>query len=166
MKNLYKIQEELYIIDNNHKVFENGIWAMCSFTGDILKNRNGQYAYKVILTTNNLLIKNGVQAIDDDFLEWLVKNPSCEEVEVIYGLFNPMGRQVDPNNLGHNHSQCIWKHKIIFQKEESKQEKMYSEEDMREAIIFALGGMYGYQWGKEGETENQINKYLQELKKK
>jgi hypothetical protein len=45
-------------------------------------------------------------------------------------------------------------------------EQMYSKKDMREAIIFGLNGMYGYQWGKEGQTENQINKYLQELKKK
>ena len=37
---------------------------------------------KIILTTNDQLIKEGVQAIDDEFLEWFVKNPSCEEVEV------------------------------------------------------------------------------------
>ena len=82
MKNIYKIQDELYIIDNNEKVTQNEIWAKCSFTGDILKKRNGQYAYKVILTTNNLLIQDGVQAIDDEFLEWFIQNPSCEEVEV------------------------------------------------------------------------------------
>jgi hypothetical protein len=45
-------------------------------------------------------------------------------------------------------------------------ERMFSEEDMREAIIFGLNGMYGYQWGKEGQIDNQINKYLQEFKKK
>ena len=28
------------------------------------------------------MIQNGVQAIDDKFLEWFVKNPSCEEVEI------------------------------------------------------------------------------------
>jgi len=38
---------------------------------------------KIILTTDVDLIKDGVQAIDDEFLEWFVKNPSCEEVEVI-----------------------------------------------------------------------------------
>jgi len=37
---------------------------------------------KVILTTDQDLIKDGVQAIDDEFLEWFVKNPSCESVEV------------------------------------------------------------------------------------
>jgi len=35
---------------------------------------------KIILTTDPLL--DGVQAIDDEFLEWFVKNPSCESVEV------------------------------------------------------------------------------------
>jgi hypothetical protein len=35
---------------------------------------------KIILTTDQDLIKDGVQAIDDEFLEWFVKNPSCEEV--------------------------------------------------------------------------------------
>ena len=38
---------------------------------------------KIILTTDQELIKNGVQSIDDEFLEWFVKNPSCEEVEVL-----------------------------------------------------------------------------------
>ena len=37
---------------------------------------------KIILTTDQDLIKDGVQAIDNEFLEWFVKNPSCEEVEV------------------------------------------------------------------------------------
>ena len=38
---------------------------------------------KIVLTTDPDLIKDGVQAIDDDFLEWFVNNPSCEEVEVV-----------------------------------------------------------------------------------
>jgi hypothetical protein len=37
---------------------------------------------KIILTTDIDLINDGVQAIPDDFLEWFVKNPSCEEVRV------------------------------------------------------------------------------------
>ena len=40
---------------------------------------------KVILTTDSDLIKDGVQAIDDEFLEWFVKNPNCEEVEIENG---------------------------------------------------------------------------------
>jgi hypothetical protein len=41
---------------------------------------------KIILTTDQDLIKDGVQAIDDEFLEWFVKNPSCERVEIDFSL--------------------------------------------------------------------------------
>jgi hypothetical protein len=37
---------------------------------------------KIILTTDQDLIDDGVQSIDDEFLEWFVNNPSCEEVEI------------------------------------------------------------------------------------
>ena len=51
----------------NNKVYEFGL---------------APYAKKIILTTDQDLIKDGVQTIDDEFLEWFVKNPSCEEVEI------------------------------------------------------------------------------------
>ena len=37
---------------------------------------------KIILTTDQDLIKDGVQEISDEFLEWFVKNPKCNWVEV------------------------------------------------------------------------------------
>jgi len=40
------------------------------------------YIKKIILTTDQDLIADGVQSIDDEFLEWFVKNRSCEKVEV------------------------------------------------------------------------------------
>jgi hypothetical protein len=43
--------------------------------------RNNHYK-KVILTTDQDLMKDGVQAIDDEFLEWFCKNSSCEFVDV------------------------------------------------------------------------------------
>jgi hypothetical protein len=43
-------------------------------------------AKKIILTTDQELIADGIQAIDDEFLEWFVKNPSCESVEVNEGI--------------------------------------------------------------------------------
>jgi hypothetical protein len=65
---------------------------------------------KIILTTNQDLIKDGVQAIPDEFLEWFVKNPSCEEVEI--------GNQsIQSFDTGHFEDF----YKIIIQKEESKQ---------------------------------------------
>jgi hypothetical protein len=55
---------------NGYLMFENG---------NSIKHNNCK---KIILTTDPYLIKDGVQAIDDEFLQWFVKNPSCEEVEV------------------------------------------------------------------------------------
>lgn len=40
------------------------------------------YCKKIILTTDPPLIESGVQSIDNEFLEWFVKNSSCEFVEV------------------------------------------------------------------------------------
>jgi hypothetical protein len=40
------------------------------------------YEKKIILTTDKDLIKDGVQPIDDTFLEWFVKNPTCEEIKI------------------------------------------------------------------------------------
>lgn len=46
---------------------------------------------KIILTNDLELIKDGIQSIDDSFLEWFVKNPTCEYVdikEVCCGMFS------------------------------------------------------------------------------
>jgi len=59
------------------KVDENFIYHSSMMA--IHKNLNIK---KIILTTDQDLIKDGVQAIDDEFLEWFVKNPSCEYVKV------------------------------------------------------------------------------------
>ncbi len=94
---------------------------------------------KIIITTDPELIKDGVHPIGEDFLKWFVENPTCIKVEVVYGLFNPMGRQVDPNDLGQNHSKCVWKYKIITTKEEQKQhliDMMKGDEELGLYSIF------------------------------
>lgn len=48
---------------------------------------------KIVLTTDPELIKEGVQAIDDNFLEWFIKNPKSENVYV-YKEY----KQVNQNN--------------------------------------------------------------------
>jgi hypothetical protein len=40
-----------------------------------------EFDFKIILTTDLELQKDSVQAIDDEFLEWFVKNPSCEFIQ-------------------------------------------------------------------------------------
>jgi hypothetical protein len=43
---------------------------------------------KIILTTDPDLIADGVQAIDDEFLKWFVKNPNCEFVRIAERFIN------------------------------------------------------------------------------
>jgi hypothetical protein len=48
-------------------------------------------------------------------------------------LVNPMGREVDPNDLGQNHSKCIWCAKLVEGKDEQKQhliDMMKSDEEL------------------------------------
>jgi hypothetical protein len=51
-------------------------------TNEYLVEPFSKYCKKLVLTTDTQLIKDGVQEIGDEFLEWFVKNPSCEEVMV------------------------------------------------------------------------------------
>jgi hypothetical protein len=44
-------------------------------------NKRNDIFKKIILTTDQDLIKDGIQPIDDTFLEWFVKNPSCEFIQ-------------------------------------------------------------------------------------
>jgi hypothetical protein len=99
-KGLYKMTNQHIYITNDEEI-KGGDWCLDKFnqrwkledkkligfdnkgikrfsTDNIL----GHECKKIILTTDPDLIKDGVQAIDDEFLEWFVKNPSCERVEV------------------------------------------------------------------------------------
>lgn len=82
---------------------------------------------KIILTTDQDLIKDGVQSIDDEFLKWFVKNPSCEEVEV---------EESTLLNTSRTHLN-IDKYKLIIPKEEPKQETL--EEDLLDTAIQIVG---------------------------
>jgi hypothetical protein len=50
---------------------------------------------KIIITTDLTLIADGVQSIDDEFLEWFIKNPTCEFVEIKKQYITPLGDIVD-----------------------------------------------------------------------
>jgi hypothetical protein len=43
---------------------------------------NREHYFKIILTTDLDLQKDGIQAVPEDFLEWFINNQSCEEVNV------------------------------------------------------------------------------------
>jgi hypothetical protein len=71
----------IYITSNEN--LKEGDWVLTP-TNDVIQwakvfRPDGE---KIILTTDQDLIADGVQPIDDTFLEWFVENPSCEFVNV------------------------------------------------------------------------------------
>jgi hypothetical protein len=101
--NIYITSSNADINENDYTITKDNRLVQVSY----LMSKDLEGASKVILTTNKLLIKDGVQAIDDEFLEWFVKNPSCEEVKVVKTApIRPFGSL----------------YKIIIPKEEPKQE--------------------------------------------
>jgi len=85
MKNIHKIGKELFITSDEE--IKEGVdqWYLDKVLNEPYNSGGAQYSSKqdvIILTTDQDLIKDGVQVIDDEFLEWFVKNPSCEYAEV------------------------------------------------------------------------------------
>ena len=115
---------------------------------------------KIILTTDQDLTYDGVQEIDDEFLEWFVKNPHYEQIEVGYGFIrlsetDNEGYWVSIPNAEFNmqieepkqettleeaakkfSENGSWQCPISFiEGAKWMQERMYSEEDLKQAFI-------------------------------
>ena len=117
MPNILDSENQHLYITNDEEIIE----------GDLIIYKNGdEYFFaeyrlgyydryelckKIILTTDQDLIKDHVQAIDDEFLEWFVKNPSCDEVET-YSL------GIKNEETGES---CHYEYEIIIPKVEPKQ---------------------------------------------
>lgn len=99
MKNIHKINNNIYIT-SDLEIKEKDWYLFPLFKGGCeIKQYNSEKhfaqepcislanlkAKKIILTTDQSL--EGVQPINDEFLKWFVKNPSCESVEVIPSEF-------------------------------------------------------------------------------
>ena len=85
-KNINSIVEGRNIYITNDEEIKVGDWVITP-TNDIIQwakvfQPDGK---KIILTTDGDLINDGVQPIDDEFLEWFVKNPNSEKVEIENG---------------------------------------------------------------------------------
>ena len=173
-KEILPIQDEeqyqnTYITSNDEEIKE-GDWALdlCEDLGlkyqpfkvdkATLKYAN-QECKKIILTTDQDLIADGVQAINDEFLEWFVKNPSCERVEVenewegngtMFGF--KMGN-VSPDGT--------WRYQIIIPKEEPKQgtlEEVAENEseylaDYDDKEMYQKGFIDGAKWQQEQDKK-------------
>jgi hypothetical protein len=137
---------------------------------------------KIILTTDPQLIADGVQAIDDNFLEWFVKNPSCESVGFVVENYKE-DEWVDDDFGGEIYTFEYERYKIIIPQEEpkqetleeavnafkktnvytneikQKQERSYSEEDLRTAYF---SGIKTTGEGWNGEYANGNNPSIEE----
>jgi hypothetical protein len=126
--------------------FLNTLTNEIGFTKDFIGIQKN--AKKIILTTDQDLIKDGVQAIDDEFLEWFVKNPSCEEIEVddipykwhkedgsivsdsVYKILIP--QEIQPQQIWNEEKKegikkLIQKQKLIDMMEQDEQLGLYQE---------------------------------------
>ncbi len=76
--------QNIYI--TSEEEIKEGEYGLSSLGKVVKFTEDGIYNYslwkKIILATDPDLIADGVQAIDNEFLQWFVKNPKCEEVEV------------------------------------------------------------------------------------
>jgi hypothetical protein len=118
----WKHKKHIYI--TSEKEAKDGDWCI---VGNGVSKLNTQFTSKeeintiwkkIILTTDQDLIADGVQAIDDTFLEWFVKNPSCEFVEV-ETYFKKIGVETDAN--GYRAMDVLGKdYKIIIPQDEPK----------------------------------------------
>jgi signal recognition particle subunit SEC65 len=128
LKDIGYIPQNIYITSDEE--IKEGDWYINLLDNKIWKaepyfiNTNGiigSKLKKIILTTDAQLIKDGVQAIDDTFLEWFVENPSCEEIEVkketldISTLVSDYKKYPNLEVIGY---------KIIIPQEEAKQETL------------------------------------------
>jgi hypothetical protein len=109
--------EKGWLLENN-SITKN----VCEF--DCSNGLDGIYSTdkKIILTTDQDLIAEGVQSINNEFLEWFAQNPSCEFVEVDESKY-----------FDGSHGEYI----IIIPQEEHKQETLtYTEAAKKEERIF------------------------------
>jgi hypothetical protein len=163
------------------------------------------YCKKIILTTDPQLIADGVQPIDNEFLEWFVKNPSCEFVETQCSGRNciedfgctkegcngvepleiiiPQEELKHPKVFSENGNELFFDEQGYLIREEPDYEKikrtlvemrkvpmtfvpderMYSEEDLREAF---KAGEDSKEDEINGDGETSFNEWFDQFKKK
>lgn len=115
-------------------------WYINKSTNQIIKRLGYDENWKyIMLTTDQDLIKNGVQAINNEFLEWFVKNPTCENIYVEEFNYYDI-----PN----------WDYVITIPKEKSKEELLQLER--KEFDDFAAA--YAINKAKEEVLKNTAEK--------
>jgi hypothetical protein len=124
MSNIHKVNNNIYI--TNSEEIKEGDWCIDEKENVVKADKNfifncshefDEFWRKIILTTDQDLIADGVQSIDDTFLEWFVKNQTCEKVEIGEGT-RYEDEWIDNEDGGeiYQHQYCCYK--IIIPQEE------------------------------------------------
>jgi len=128
-------------------------WYLDKFLNKPRNSGGAQYGEKqniIILSTDPTLIKDGVQAIDDEFLEWFVKNPGCEFVETQ----KTQHVSYETNYNGRTTPLYKWVYKIIIPKEKQKQYLINMMQDDEELGL--------YEEPKQSTLEEAAEKYAKQ----
>ena len=115
--------QHIYITSEKKLEKDVDTWYLDSFLNKPHNSGGAEYGQEqsvIILTTNKKLIDDGVQAIDNEFLEWYVKNPNCEYVHINYICDNVY---VSEFLITSTHIE----YKTIIPQEETKHPKVFSE---------------------------------------
>ena len=152
MNKVRTIHEGFHIYITSSEQIKDGDWFYNPFINEIQINCNSDGCKKIILTTDIDLIADGVQTIDDEFLQWFVKNPKCEMVGVTLKDGGCLEKAITvPNSF----------YKIIIPnlevwKEEPKQETIEQAAErlfpnkMEEYDIFLMGA----KWQQEQDAKD------------
>ena len=90
-QNIYITSFNEDIKENDYIITKGGRLVQVSY----LMSKDLEGASKVVLTTDPNLIRDDVQAIDDEFLEWFIDNPSCEFANVYRVLWSDYSYSYD-----------------------------------------------------------------------
>lgn len=158
--------QNIYITDDSE--IKEGVWVYDIFLDSVFTFESGEAnndyinenIKKIILTTDQDLVKDGVQAIPDYFIEWFVNNPSCESVEVrkeCCGQCDERLCEVYDRGIGWNKNNTFYE--IIIPKEKDyfpdiKIGSILSSEDIANEITELENQSF------EGWTTDSIKGYL------
>jgi hypothetical protein len=106
-----EIKEGDWVLFENSNAVRKAVDSTFTIGVNNIRIHAAKKVFKIIITTDQDLIKDGVQAIDDEFLEWFVKNPSCEYVEI---------EKWTDYKLENDKEVPFFNYKIIIPKEELK----------------------------------------------
>ena len=167
MKNIHVLKQYIYIASDEE--IKEGDWFLEKAGRQYPIHWNGvdklnRHCKKIILTTDQDLIKDGVQAIDDEFLEWFTKNPSREYVNFTshgnekgtkdYELIIP--KEVPNQTDEKGRSMTYWGGLA----EHHQDKRMYSEEELFRIIaaILHTPALRDGSWEDIGEWFEQFKK--------